>query len=164
VSSDNIISEVTTMGLFSVFFGSKSSGMSAKVYGKGAKRTLRLENVALGASILGGGGAAAAGGIAAASATTGTISAIGATIGGLAGGAFGSGVGIATGGVAAAATIPFAAAGAAIGGWAGPALALIGIGTAPVWAVPTMVAGSAVAVAGAAVCAYKWLKGPSYAE
>jgi ribosomal protein S27E len=110
---------------------------------------------AIGATIVGS-AASAAGIVAAGTSTTGAISAAGAAIGGVAGGVLGSGVGLATGGVGMAATIPFATAGAAIGGWAGPALALVGIGTAPAWAVPVAIGGGLVAVGGAAVAAYKY--------
>jgi len=47
---------------------------------------------------------------------------------------------------------------AAIGGWAGPALAIIGIGTAPAWAAPAAIGGAAVAAGGAAIAAYKFVK------
>ena len=57
--------------------------------------------------------------------------------------------------------VPFAAAGAAIGGWAGPALALVGIGTAPAWAVPVAIGGGVVAVGGALAAAYKFAKSRS---
>jgi uncharacterized membrane protein YebE (DUF533 family) len=57
-----------------------------------------------------------------------------------------------------AATVPFATAGAAIGGWAGPALALVGIGTAPAWAIPVAIAGGVVAVGGVAAAVYKFAK------
>ena len=92
--------------------------------------------------------------LAAGASATGVISAAGAAIGGVAGGVLGSDVGLATGGVGMAATVPFAAAGAAIGGWAGLALALVGIGTAPAWAVP-------VAIGGAVAAAYKFAKSRS---
>ena len=120
--------------------------------------TNKTENVALGAAIVGGSAASAAGIVAAGASATGAISAAGAAIGGVAGGVLGSGVGLATGGVGMAATVPFAAAGAAIGGWAGPALALVGIGTAPAWAVPVAIGGGVVAAGGIAVAAYKLIK------
>lgn len=116
------------------------------------------QNVAIGASIVGGTAATTVGVIAAGTSATGAISAAGAAIGGVAGGVFGSGVGLATGGVGMAATVPFAAAGAAIGGWAGPALALVGIGTAPAWAVPVAIGGGVVAIGGAATAIYKYAK------
>lgn len=81
-----------------------------------------------------------------------------AAIGGVAGGVLGSGVGLATGGVGIAATVPFAAAGAAIGGWVGPALAVVGLGTAPAWAVPVAIAGGVVAVGGVVAAVYKFAK------
>lgn len=86
------------------------------------------------------------------------ISAIGATIGSGAGALFGSGVGIATGGAAVSGTIPMAAAGAAIGAWAGPALAFLGIGTAPVWAVPLAVAGGLATTAGVGYLGYEGVR------
>jgi hypothetical protein len=90
--------------------------------------------------------------------STAKISAIGATIGGASGASIGSGVGIATGGAAISGTIPMAAAGAAIGGWAGPALAAFGIGTAPAWAVPLVIASGAVTAAGAGYLCYHGLQ------
>lgn len=119
------------------------------------------QNVAIGASIVGGTAATTVGVIAAGTSATGAISATGAAIGGVAGGVFGSGVGLATGGVGMAATVPFAAAGAAIGGWAGPALALVGIGTAPAWAVPAAIGGGVVAACGLATGIYKFAKSRS---
>ena len=116
------------------------------------------QNVAIGASIVGGTAATTVGVIAAGTSATGAISAAGAAIGGVAGGVLGSGVGLATGGVGMAATVPFAAAGAAIGGWAGPALALVGIGTAPAWAVPVAIGGGVVAVGGAATALDEFAK------
>lgn len=116
------------------------------------------QNVAIGASIVGGTAATTVGVIAAGTSATGAISAAGAAIGGVAGGVFGSGVGLATGGVGMAATVPFAAAGASVGGWAGPALALVGIGTAPAWAVPVAIGGGVVALGGTAVAIYKYAK------
>ncbi len=116
------------------------------------------QNVAIGTSIVGGTAAATVGVIAAGTSATGTISAAGAAIGGVAGGVVGSGVGLATGGVGMAATVPFAAGGAAIGSWAGPALAFFGIGTAPVWAVPVAIGGGVVALGGAAAAIYKFAK------
>lgn len=124
-------------------------------------RTKKVENAAIGAAIAGGSAASAAGIVAAGASATGVISAAGAAIGGVAGGVLGSGVGLATGGVGMAATVPFAAAGAAIGGWAGPALALVGIGTAPAWAVPVAIGGGVVAIGGAVAAAYKFAKSRS---
>ena len=118
----------------------------------------KIENAAIGTAIAGGSVATAAGVVAAGTSATGAISAAGAAIGGVAGGVLGSSVGLATGGVGMAATVPFAAAGAAIGGWAGPALAIVGIGTAPAWAVPVAIAGSVVAVGGVAAATYKFAK------
>lgn len=118
----------------------------------------RTENAIIATSVLAGGTATTVGVVAAGSATTGAISAAGAAIGGVAGGVLGSGVGIATGGVGMAATVPFAAAGAAIGGWAGPALALVGIGTAPVWAVPVAIGGGVICAGGVAIAGYKVFK------
>ncbi len=117
-----------------------------------------VQNVAIGASVVGGGPAATVGVIAAGASATGAISAAGAAIGGVAGGVLGSGVGLVTGGVGMAATIPFAAAGTAIGGWAGPALAIVGIGTAPAWAVPVAIGGGLVAAVGLFTGAYKFAK------
>jgi hypothetical protein len=57
-----------------------------------------------------------------------------------------------------AATIPFAVGGAAIGNWAGPALALVGLGTAPAWAVPVAVVGGVVGVGGLVAAAVKYTK------
>ncbi|MBP9737436.1 MAG: hypothetical protein KBD82_17535, partial [Rhodoferax sp.] len=57
------------------------------------------KNVVIGASIVGGTAATTVGVIAAGTSATGAISAAGAAIGGLAGGVFGSGVGLAAGGV-----------------------------------------------------------------
>jgi len=116
------------------------------------------QNIAIGASIVGGTAATTVGVIAAGTSATGAISAAGAAVGGVAGGVVGSGVGLATGGVGMAATVPFAAAGAAVGGWAGPALALVGIGTAPAWAVPVAIGGGVVALGGAAAAIYKFAK------
>lgn len=121
----------------------------------------KIENAAIGVTVAGGTAASAVGVIVAGTSATSAISAAGAAIGGVAGGVFGSGVGLATGGVGMAATVPFAAAGAAIGGWAGPALALVGIGTAPAWAVPVAIAGGVVAVGGVAAAAYKLAKSRS---
>jgi hypothetical protein len=118
----------------------------------------KIENAAIGVTVAGGTTATAIGVIAAGTSATGTISAVGAAVGGVAGGVLGSGVGLATGGVGMAATVPFAAAGAAIGGWAGPALALVGIGTAPAWAVPVAIGGGVVAIGGAAAAVYKIAK------
>ena len=118
----------------------------------------KIENSIIGVAIAGGSAASAAGIVAAGASATGIISAVGAAIGGVAGGVFGSGVGLATGGVGIAATVPFATAGVAIGGWAGPALAVLGIGTAPVWAVPAAIGGGVVAAGGIAVAAYKLAK------
>jgi hypothetical protein len=118
----------------------------------------KFENSIIGVAIAGGSAASAAGVVAAGASAIGTISAVGAAIGGVAGGVFGSGVGLATGGVGMAATVPFATAGAAIGGWAGPALAILGIGTAPAWAVPAAIGGGVVAAGGIAVAAYKLVK------
>jgi hypothetical protein len=89
--------------------------------------------------------AAAAGATAATSSAAATISAVGAAVLGTAGGMVGSGIGIATGGVGVPATIPMAVAGAAIGSWAGPALALVGIGTAPAWWLPVAIGGALAA-------------------
>lgn len=116
------------------------------------------QKVVIGASIVGGTAATTVGVIATGTSATGVISAAGAAIGGLAGGVFGSGVGLATGGVGMAATVPFAAAGAAFGGWAGPALALVGIGTAPAWAVPVAIGGGVMAIGGAATAIFKYAK------
>jgi len=118
----------------------------------------KIENAAIGVSVAGGTAATAVGVIAAGTSATGAISAVGAAIGGVAGGVFGSGVGLATGGVGMAATVPFAAAGTAIGGWAGPALALVGIGTAPAWAVPVAIGGGLIAFCGVAAGIYKFAK------
>lgn len=118
----------------------------------------RIENAAIGVSVAGGTAATAVGVIAAGTSATGAISAVGAAVGGVAGGVLGSGVGLATGGIGIAATIPFAAAGAAIGGWTGPALALLGIGTAPAWAVPVAIGGGVIALGGAAAAVYKFAR------
>lgn len=60
------------------------------------------------------------------------------------------------------ATVPFAAVGSAlgttIGGYAGTAAALVGIGTAPVWAVPVAIVGGVAMTGGATVVAYKFYK------
>jgi hypothetical protein len=116
----------------------------------------KIKNAAIGTTIAGGSLATAAGIAAAGTSATGAISAAGAAIGGIGGGVLGSGVGLATGGVGMAATVPFAAAGAAIGSWAGPALAVVGIGTAPAWAVPVAIAGGVVTVGGLMAAAYKF--------
>ena len=113
------------------------------------------ENMTIGSAVVGGSAASVAGVVAAGTSATGAISAAGATIGGIAGGVFGSGVGLVTGGMGMAATVPFATAGAAIGAWLGPALAVFGIGTAPIWAVPMVVVGSVVAVGGLGAATYK---------
>ena len=115
-----------------------------------------VQGAAIGTALVGGSAATAVGVIAAGSSATAAISAGGAAIGGIAGGVLGSGIGIATGGVGMAATVPLATAGAFIGGWAGPALALVGIGTAPAWALPVAIGGGAVAIGGALVAAYKF--------
>lgn len=127
---------------------------------------MNLENTALGTAVIGGVATSAAGVIAAGTATTSAISAVGAAVGsaagGVAGAIAGSGFGIATGGAAMAATAPLAAAGATIGatigGWAGPALAVFGIGTAPVWAVPMAIGGGLLATGGAAIAGYRYIK------
>lgn len=118
----------------------------------------KVENAAIVGMVGAGAAATTAGVIAAGSATTGAISAAGAAIGGVAGGVLGSSVGLVTGGFGMAATIPFAAGGAAIGSFAGPALAIIGIGTAPAWAFPAAIAGCFFTTAGVAVGGYKLLK------
>lgn len=118
----------------------------------------KIENAAIGVTVAGGTAASLVGVITAGTSATGAISAAGAAIGGVAGGVFGSGVGLVTGGVGMAATVPFAIAGSAIGGWAGPALALVGIGTAPAWAVPVAIAGGLGAAGGVAAAAYKFVK------
>lgn len=130
------------------------------------KQGVGIENVALGTAIVGGSATTAAGLFAAGTATTGTISAAGATIGGVVGGVAGavtgSSIGLASGGVGMVATVPFAAAGSAIGasvgGWAGPVLAVFGIGTAPAWAMPAAVIGGVLAAGSAAVAGYKYFK------
>jgi hypothetical protein len=130
-----------------------------------AKKVTR-EDAAISTAISGGAVATAAGVVAAGTSTTAAISAAGATIGSVTGGVIGaltgSGIGLATGGAGMAATVPFAAAGSAlgttIGGYAGTAAALVGIGTAPVWAVPIAVAGGVAMTGGATVAAYKFYK------
>lgn len=116
------------------------------------------ENMAIGASIVGGTTVLKIGVIAASTSATAAISAVGATIGGVAGGFIGSSVGLVSGGVGMAATVPFAAAGTAIGSWAGPALALVGIGTAPAWAVPVAIGGGVIALGGTVAAAYRYGK------
>lgn len=118
------------------------------------------ENVALGTSIVGGSAATAVGVMATGTSATAAISAVGATVGGVTGGVIGSSVGLATGGVGMVATVPFAAAGAAIGGWVGPALAVVGIGTAtaPVWAAPLAIVGAVAALGSAGRAVYKFGK------
>ncbi len=116
------------------------------------------QKIIIGASIVGGTTALRIGVIAAGTSATATISAIGATIGGVTGGVIGSSVGLVSGGVGMVATVPFAAAGTAIGSWAGPALALVGIGTAPAWAVPVAIGGGVIALSGAAAALYKFGK------
>lgn len=121
------------------------------------------EKIAIGTAITGGAAAATTGFMAAGSSTTAAISAAGATIGGVAGGVvgsvIGSGVGLASGGVGMVATVPFATTGAmlgtAVGGYAGEVAAIIGIGTAPAWALPVAIAGSVVMAGGLAVTGYK---------
>jgi hypothetical protein len=125
---------------------------------------IRLEDAAVGGTFAAGCGVTVVGVVGAGSAATGTISAVGAVVGGVAGGVVGSGVGIATGGAAVAATVPFAAAGAAIGGWAGPALALVGIGTAPAWALPAAVVGTVLVAGSGAVVLYRWVRSRRGAE
>lgn len=118
----------------------------------------KIGNAAIGVTVASGTAATTVGVIAAGTSATGAISAAGAAIGGVAGGVFGSGVGLATGGAGMVATVPFATAGAAIGGWAGPALAVVGIGTAPAWAVPVAIIGGVVTFSGIAAAAYKFSK------
>ncbi|MDO9271118.1 MAG: hypothetical protein Q7T96_18585 [Methylobacter sp.] len=116
------------------------------------------QKIVIGASIVGGTTALRIGVIAAGTSATATISAVGATIGGVTGGVIGSSVGLVSGGVGMVATVPFAAAGTAIGSWAGPALALVGIGTAPAWAVPVAIGGGVIALGGTAAAIYKFAK------
>lgn len=130
------------------------------------KHSLNAENTAIGTAVVGGAATSVVGLVAAGTGATGAISAAGASIGGLVGGVAGavtgSSVGLVTGGAGMAATVPFAAAGttigAAVGSWAGPALAVFGIGTAPAWAVPAVIGGGVLAVGGAAIAGYKYLK------
>jgi uncharacterized membrane protein YebE (DUF533 family) len=69
---------------------------------------------------------------------------------------------VVTGGAGMAATVPLAVTGSALGttlgGYAGTAAALVGIGTAPAWAVPLAVAGGVAMTGGATVAAYKFYK------
>jgi hypothetical protein len=124
------------------------------------------ENAAIGTVIGSGAAATVTGVVAAGTSTTAAISAAGATIGGVAGGIVGavtgSSIGLVTGGAGMAATVPLAATGAALGttlgGYAGTAAALVGIGTAPAWAVPMAVAGGVAMTGGATVAAYKFYK------
>jgi len=116
-------------------------------------------NIAIGSTVVAGSTAATVGTVTALSAssaaTTTAIVAGGATAGGILGGVVGSGVGLASGGTAMAATIPFATGGATLGGsLAANAATLIGVGTAPIWAVPVAVAGGVVAVGGATYLIY----------
>ena len=119
-------------------------------------RKLKARNVLIGVMAVGGTTAATVGAIAAGTSATGAISVTGAAVGGVAGGVMGSSVGLATGGIGMAATVPFAAAGTAIGSWAGPALALVGIGTAPVWAIPLAIGGTVVAVGSVVATLIGW--------
>jgi hypothetical protein len=104
--------------------------------------------------------------VAASTSSTAAISAVGAVFGaGIGAGVgfiTGASVGIVSGGTGVAATALFvkvgSITGAAIGGYAGPALALVGVGTAPAWAVPVVVAGSALVVVGVAMTAYQYGK------
>lgn len=64
-----------------------------------------------------------------------------ATICAIGGAVIGSGIGIATAGVGFTAAVPLAVAGASACGWAGPALAALGIGVAPPWALPVFLIG-----------------------
>jgi hypothetical protein len=114
------------------------------------------EKIVIGSAIFGGSAATTVGVVAAGSSATAAISAAGATVGGIAGGVFGSGVGLVSGGIGMAATVPFATGGAAIGSLAGPALAAIGIGTAPLWAVPVVVVGAMSTGVGLGIAAYKY--------
>lgn len=125
------------------------------------EKTSKLEKVVLGVTVTGGAATSIAGVVAAGTATTGAISAAGSAIGAVGGAVLGSGVGLATGGFGMAATVPFATAGAAIGAWAGPALAVLGIGTAPAWAVPAAIGGGIIATGGIAVAGYKLMKARS---
>ena len=123
---------------------------------KSRKRATRyVEGAAIGTAVVGGSAATVVGVMAAGTSATAAISAGGALIGGVVGGVAGSSIGLVTGGVGIAATVPLATAGAFIGGWAGPALAFIGIGTAPAWAVPVAIGGGVIAVSGALVAAFK---------
>jgi hypothetical protein len=129
-------------------------------------KNISVETVAIGTAITGGAAATTAGVIAAGTSTTAAISAAGASVGGIAGGVIGavtgSGVGLATGGMGMAATVPFAATGtalgSALGGYAGEVAAIFGIGTAPAWAVPVAIAGGVVMTGGLAVAGYKLYK------
>jgi hypothetical protein len=121
-----------------------------------AKKT--AQKIVIGASIVGGTTLLRVGVIAAGTSATAAISTVGATIGGVTGGIIGSSVGLVSGGVGMVATVPFAAAGTAIGSWAGPALALVGIGTAPAWAIPVAIGGGVIALGGAAAAIYKFAK------
>jgi hypothetical protein len=129
-------------------------------------KTIRKETVAIGTAITGGAAATTAGVLAAGTSTTAAISAAGASIGGIAGGvigaATGSGIGLATGGMGMAATVPFATAGtalgAALGGYAGEVAAIVGIGTAPAWAVPLAIGGGVVMTGGLVIAGYKLYK------
>jgi hypothetical protein len=119
------------------------------------------QKIVIGASIVSGTTLLRIGLIAAGTSATATISAVGATIGGVTGGVIGSSVGLVSGGVGMAATVPFAATGTAIGSWAGPALALVGIGTAPAWAIPVAIGGGVIALGGTAAAIYRFAKSNS---
>jgi hypothetical protein len=116
------------------------------------------EDVAAAATVAIGVGAVIAGKAALATAKTGMISAAGAAAGGTIGGVIGSSIGLATGGAGMAATVPGAILGASIGGYAGLALALVGIGTAPVWAMPLVIGGACTATVGIALGLMRFLK------
>ncbi len=124
------------------------------------------EEVAGTAMIVTGGAAVATGtGVVLASAApVAAITAASSTVGGFIGtgigAAMGAGVGLASAGTASAATIPFAITGGIFGNFLGgtgaySAPAALGVGTAPVWAVPVAVGGGILALSGGAFLVYK---------
>ncbi len=155
---------------------------SAGVKVRSALSKVKNEKVATCVAAAGGAAASGAGATAAVIGTTTMVTtagvsaatitaagtAIGGTVGALAGAVGGAGVGIATGGVAIAGTIPCAIAGGTTGaslgaatattvaGWLGvPMATTVAVTTVPVWAIP-VAAGGAVVALGAGV-AY-WIR------
>jgi hypothetical protein len=88
--------------------------------------------------------------------TSATVVGAGTAFGATTGAIFGTGVGLASGGTAIAATVPFAKAGALLGGSiAGNVVSYFGIGaTAPGWAVPLAIGGVTIVAIGGSLLIY----------